>query len=109
MDLNLIFESIGILADGVLLTLALTLLSLAIGFAVSVPLSFFALTLAYMIMSVTDNVFASTQNQVYYWALAGMTVAISQTSSAKVSRKAGDRPRTAVRGIPRAVPKAAGA
>ncbi|NTI24137.1 ABC transporter permease [Rhizobium rhizogenes] len=40
MDLNLIFESIGVLADGVLLTLALTLLSLAIGFVVSVPLSF---------------------------------------------------------------------
>ncbi|NTH65928.1 ABC transporter permease [Agrobacterium rhizogenes] len=40
MDLNLIFESIGVLAGGVLLTLALTLLSLTIGFVVSVPLSF---------------------------------------------------------------------
>lgn len=75
----------------------------------SVPLSFFALTLAYMIMSITDNVFAATQNQVYYWTLAGMTVAISQTSSAPASRKAADRPRPVARGAPRAVPKAVGA
>lgn len=40
MDLNLIFESIGVLAGGVLLTMALTLLPLTIGFVVSVPLSF---------------------------------------------------------------------
>lgn len=74
----------------------------------SVPLSFFALTLAYMLMSVTDNIFASTQNQVYYWALAGMSVAISQMSFAKASRKADDHSWTPVRGTPSAVPKGAG-
>lgn len=40
MDVHLILESIGVLAGGVLLTLGLTLLSLAIGFMVSVPLGF---------------------------------------------------------------------
>lgn len=74
----------------------------------SVPVCFFALTLAYMVIGVTDNVFAATQNQVYYWALAGMTVAISQTSSAKASRKA-DRSWTPVRGTASPVPKGAGA
>ena len=73
----------------------------------AIPLSFFALTLAYMLMSFTDNVFASTQNQVYYWALAGMTAAIGQTSFARAPRKAGHRSWTPVRGAPAAVPKGA--
>ncbi len=75
----------------------------------AVPLSFFALTLAYTIMSFTDNVFGATQNQVYYWALAGMTAAISQTLSAKASGEAaGSFSRTSPRGTSRTVPKAAG-
>jgi putative inorganic carbon (HCO3(-)) transporter len=40
----------------------------------AVALSFFALTLAYPVMSFTSNVFATTQNQVYFWTLAGITV-----------------------------------
>jgi octopine/nopaline transport system permease protein len=40
VDFHLILESIRVLAGGVLLTLGLTLLSLAIGFTVSVPLGF---------------------------------------------------------------------
>lgn len=40
MDFHLIIVSLGVLAGGVLLTLGLTLLSLAIGFTVSVPLGF---------------------------------------------------------------------
>lgn len=43
-----------------------------------VALSFFALTLAYPIMSITDNIFGETYNQIYFWALAGLTVAASQ-------------------------------
>ena len=40
MDFHLVFESIGVLAGGVFLTLFLTLSSLALGFVVSVPLAF---------------------------------------------------------------------
>ena len=46
----------------------------------AVALSFFALTLAYPIMSITENVFAATQNQLYFWSVAGVTVAISRLS-----------------------------
>jgi hypothetical protein len=46
----------------------------------SVALSFLALTFAYPVMGVTDNVFAATQNQVYFWTLAGLTVAIRRMS-----------------------------
>lgn len=72
------------------LTLYLLLTIVLIGFAYQtlrrttdrqmeyVALSFFALTLAYPIMSVTENIFGGTNNQIYFWALAGLTVAISQ-------------------------------
>jgi hypothetical protein len=43
-----------------------------------VVLSFFALTLAYPVMSLTSNLFAATYNQVYFWTLAGLTAAASQ-------------------------------
>jgi len=46
--------------------------------AAAVALSFFALTLAFPVMSITDNVFAHTANQVYFWTLAGLTVAMSK-------------------------------
>jgi hypothetical protein len=46
--------------------------------AAAVALSFFALTLAFPVMSVTDNIFAHTVNQVYFWTLAGLTVAMSE-------------------------------
>lgn len=44
----------------------------------AIPLAFFAITSAYFVMSFTDNVFGSTQNQVYYWTLAGLTVAVGR-------------------------------
>ncbi len=44
----------------------------------AVALSFFALTLAFSVMSLTDNVFAQTANQVYFWTLAGLTVAVGK-------------------------------
>ncbi len=47
----------------------------------SIALSFVALALAYPVMSITGNVFAATNNQVYFWALAGLTVAISRMSA----------------------------
>ncbi|MGH8060106.1 MAG: O-antigen ligase family protein, partial [Candidatus Entotheonellia bacterium] len=43
--------------------------------AAAVALSFFSLTLAFPVMSITDNIFAHTANQVYFWTLAGLTVA----------------------------------
>jgi len=46
----------------------------------AIPLSFVALAVAYLIMSVTDNLFAGTQNQIYFWTLAGLTAAIGQKS-----------------------------
>jgi O-antigen ligase len=45
-----------------------------------VALAFLALTLANPIMSITDHVFAQTAYQVYFWTLAGMTVAAGQLS-----------------------------
>jgi hypothetical protein len=47
----------------------------------AVALSFTALTVSFMVMSLTDNIFGSTQNQVYFWTLAGLTVAISKSSA----------------------------
>jgi hypothetical protein len=46
--------------------------------AAAVALSFFALTLAFPVMSVTDNIFAHTVNQIYFWTLAGLTLAMSE-------------------------------
>lgn len=48
-------------------------------------LSFLALTLAYPVMSLTANVFTQTVNQVYFWSLAGIVVAISNMSAAQKS------------------------
>lgn len=75
----------------------------------SVPLTFFAVTLAFAAMSITDNVFGATQNQVYYWALAGMTAAIAQALYVKPAR-AGSKPLvgSTIRASSIAVPKAAG-
>jgi O-antigen ligase len=47
----------------------------------AVPLSFLALALAYMAMSAVDNIFGMTVNQVYFWSLAGLTVAVSGLSA----------------------------
>jgi O-antigen ligase len=41
-----------------------------------VALTFLALSLAFPLMSVTDNVFGYTANQVYFWTLAGLTVGV---------------------------------
>jgi hypothetical protein len=42
----------------------------------AVALSFVALVPSFMVMSLTNPVFGETVNQVYFWALAGLTVAI---------------------------------
>ncbi len=39
---------------------------------------FLALTIAYPVMSITDNIFAHTANQTYFWTGAGMTIAIRE-------------------------------
>jgi putative inorganic carbon (hco3(-)) transporter len=44
----------------------------------AVALSFFALTLAFPVMHLTDNLIGRTQNQLYFWTLAGLTAAIGQ-------------------------------
>lgn len=44
----------------------------------SLPLAFLALIPSFMVMSLTDVVFGQTQNQIYFWTLAGLTVAISR-------------------------------
>jgi O-antigen ligase len=44
----------------------------------AVPLSFLALVLAYWVMSLTDNLFGMTVNQVYFWSLAGLTVGLDK-------------------------------
>jgi len=44
----------------------------------TVALSFFALTLAFPVMHLTDNLVGRTQNQLYFWTLAGLTAAIGQ-------------------------------
>lgn len=42
----------------------------------SIALSFLAVALAFPVMGITDHVFAATQNQLYFWTLAGLTTAI---------------------------------
>lgn len=42
----------------------------------SIALALLGLTVAYPIMSLTENVFAATQNQMYFWTIAGLTVAV---------------------------------
>ncbi|GEM_PF-959323 len=44
----------------------------------SVALAFLGLTVAYPIMSLTDQVFGATQNQIYFWTLAGLSAAIGR-------------------------------
>jgi hypothetical protein len=43
-----------------------------------IALGFVALTLAFLVMSFTSNIFDLTQNQIYYWTLAGLVPAISR-------------------------------
>lgn len=44
----------------------------------AVALAFLAVAVAFPIMSLTDNLFAGTQNQLYFWTLAGASVAIAR-------------------------------
>ncbi len=44
----------------------------------AVALAFLAVAIAFPIMSLTENIFAATQNQLYFWALAGTSVAIAR-------------------------------
>jgi octopine/nopaline transport system permease protein len=60
--LDVIFESIGTLVDGVLLTFVLTILSLVIGLVVSVPLAF---------LRVSRNMFLSALVLTYTYAFRG--------------------------------------
>jgi len=47
----------------------------------SIALNAIAATLGLMTMSLTDNIFGLTQNQIYFWTLVGLTVAISRLSA----------------------------
>jgi len=47
----------------------------------AIALSSIAVTLGLMTMSLTDNIFGLMQNQLYFWTLAGLTVAISRLST----------------------------
>jgi putative inorganic carbon (HCO3(-)) transporter len=42
----------------------------------AVAVSFLALTLGILVASYTDNIFGATQNQIYFWTLAGVTAAV---------------------------------
>ncbi len=54
-----------------------------------VALSFLAVTLAYPAMHLSDNLLGRTQNQLYFWTLAGLTAAIGHlTARAKQSPSA---------------------
>ncbi len=44
----------------------------------TVSLSFLALSIAFPLMSLTDNIFGYTNNQVYFWTLAGLTAAAAR-------------------------------
>jgi hypothetical protein len=46
--------------------------------AAAIALAFLTVTLAFPIMSITDNIFAHTVNQVYFWTMAGLAVALSR-------------------------------
>jgi len=42
----------------------------------AIALGFLALAIAYPVMSLTDNLVTATHNQLYFWALAGLTVSL---------------------------------
>lgn len=81
---------------GVVIQLAIIVVLLRLGYTVYtelkgnqldyVPLAFLAITVAYSIMSLTDNVFGATQNQVYYWTLAGLSSAAQRVTGAPSGR-----------------------
>jgi hypothetical protein len=52
----------------------------------SVALTFLAVSLAFPLMSLTDNVFGYTANQVYFWALAGLAVGVNRLVSRAAAR-----------------------
>ncbi len=57
----------------------------------AVALSFFAITVAYPLMYFTSNVVSYTQNQLYFWTLAGLTAAIAQMNSGRNSTRTDSR------------------
>lgn len=71
---------------GLLFYLAIAVLMIQLGYqayqrsrdqpAGAIALSFFALAVAYPIMSITSNIITATYNQVYFWALAGLCVSL---------------------------------
>lgn len=60
----------------------------------AVALSFVTLAVAYPVMSLTENVFAATQNQMYFWAIAGLTVAAGRLSAPTASPASSAYPHT---------------
>lgn len=44
----------------------------------AVALSFLAVACAYPVMSFTDNIFSFTENQLYFWTLAGLTASVAR-------------------------------
>jgi O-antigen ligase len=57
-----------------------------------VALTFFAISLAFPLMSVTDNVFGYTSNQVYFWTLAGLAVRVRHLTRKNGIREEGSFP-----------------
>lgn len=83
-----VFVEYGVFGLGLFVALHALLIVFAIrtwrrseGVMAGVALSFLALAIAYPVMSLTENVFAATQNQIYFWSLAGVAVAIRRQSS----------------------------
>lgn len=57
--------------------------------AATISLVFLSLTLAFSIMSLTDNVFGYTANQVYFWTIGGLAVAAQRSASSRNERTSG--------------------
>jgi len=77
---------------GLLMFVAITIVMIVFGyralhgartldpFLASVALVFFSLSLAFPLMSLTDNVFGYTANQLYFWVFGGLAVAVHHLS-----------------------------
>jgi len=58
--------------------------------AAAVPLSFLALALAFPVISITDNVFAQTVDQLYFWTLAGLAAGVGASGRGRESAAEGN-------------------
>jgi putative inorganic carbon (hco3(-)) transporter len=66
----------------------------------AIPLSLVALLLAILAMSLTDNIFEATQNQLYVWTLAGLAVAVKRLSLAETAVEPGQDEELGSRRLP---------